>query len=161
MSLAIVDRDGIRPALAWLPQKMDSLEARVMLGAIGNQEGDGFTARRQYNNGPARSFWQMERGGGVVGVLTHHASSELALMACKWRGVTASSQSVWEAIEFDDLLAAIWARLLLYTDPRSLPALGNMDDAWSYYIRNWRPGKPHPDKWAENYTKAFNFYKDQ
>lgn len=158
MSLLEVDRDGIRPALAWLPSKMNTVEARVMLGAIGYQESE-FEHRRQMGNGPARSFWQMERGGGVVGVLTHAASSELALMACKWRGVRASSQDVWEAIEHDDVLGAIFARLLLFTDPRPLPKLADVDGAWAYYVRNWRPGKPHPDKWPGNHAKAFNFYK--
>ncbi len=52
------------------------------------------------------------------------------------------------------MLACAFARLLLFTDPRPLPALGNPQAAWDYYVRNWRPGKPHRDTWDALYAKA-------
>jgi len=55
---------------------------------------------------------------------------------------------------WNDTLAACMARLLLYTDPRALPATGEQDAAWEYYIRNWRPGMPHPQSWGARYDKA-------
>ncbi len=36
----------------------------------------------------------------------------------------------------------VFARLLLWTDAKPLPAIGDEQGAWDYYLRNWRPGKP-------------------
>ena len=47
-----------------------------------------------------------------------------------------------------------WNCLLLWTDPRPLPRIGEVQAAWDYYIRNWRPGKPHPKSWAPLYAQA-------
>ena len=65
-----------------------------------------------------------------------------------------STAAVNEALASDDVLACAFARLLLFTDPRPLPALGNPQAAWDYYVRNWRPGKPHRDTWDALYAKA-------
>ena len=51
-------------------------------------------------------------------------------------------------------VAAGFARLLLWTDPRPLPAIGDVKAAWQYYLRNWRPGKPHEKTWAPLYAEA-------
>jgi hypothetical protein len=144
---------GIEPALAMLPKKMDSAEARVAMLAICLQESQ-LTHRRQMGDGPARSFWQMERGGGVRGVLTHTASRPYAEQLCAIRGVVPSTFEVWEAIEFDDVLAAGFARLLLWTDAFPLPAVTDSKRAWEYYLRTWNPGKPHPETWAANHSRA-------
>lgn len=146
----IVD-DAIRPALGLLGLR-DTPEARVMLLAIGQQESR-FEHRRQIG-GPARGFWQFERGGGVVGVLTHKASAQRAATLCAARGVDATPAAVYDRLEHDDVLAAGFARLLLLTDPKPLPAVGDVDGAWAYYLRNWRPGKPHPKTWPALYEKA-------
>ncbi|RZJ24779.1 MAG: hypothetical protein EOO54_08405 [Haliea sp.] len=132
---------------------MDTTPARVMLLAIGYQE-SAFLHRRQMGNGPARGFWQFERGGGVVGVLNHPASADLASHLCDVRRVPLVSEAVHAALETDDVLAVGFARLLLWTDRGPLPGVYDADDAWAYYLRNWRPGKPHPDKWAANHAKA-------
>ena len=154
---------AIDAAFSMLPAKMDSKEARVELYAIGYQESE-FKVRRQYNNGPAASFWQMEKGGGIIGVLRHAASRNFAMQICSERGITPNVNSVWNAMLYDDVLGAAFARLLLYTDPRPLPKVPELinptapehSDSWQYYERNWRPGKPHPEKWALSYTKALN-----
>lgn len=146
----IID-DAIRPALELLGLR-DTPEARVMLLAIGLQESR-FEHRRQIG-GPARGFWQFERGGGVVGVLTHAASAQRAAALCAARGVDATPAAVYPALEQDDVLAAGFARLLLLTDPKPLPAVGDVDGAWAYYLRNWRPGKPHPKTWPALYARA-------
>ncbi|WP_325435970.1 hypothetical protein [Pseudomonas nitroreducens] len=153
MDLRDVRRSIIEPALLLLPAKMESPQAVVMLLAIGLQESH-FEYRRQLGNGPARSFWQMERGGGVHGVLRHPISAKIAANICAIRGVEPNDQAVWEAIERDDVLAACMARLLLYTDPLRLPALGDSAGAWDLYLRVWRPGKPRPAEWPENYAAA-------
>ena len=72
MTLTEVLRLAIEPALLLLPARMESAEATVMLLAIGLQESR-LEHRRQIK-GPARSFWQAEKGGGMVhGVLRHPA----------------------------------------------------------------------------------------
>lgn len=146
-------RDIIGPAAALLPS-MDSPKARMMLLAIGLQESR-FEHRRQIG-GPARGFWQFESGGGVRGVLTHKTSAYDAAKICPARGVGSSTKEVYERLENDDILACCFARLLLLTDPRSLPMIGDVDGAWDYYFRNWRPGKPHPETWPALYEQAHN-----
>ncbi|SDH49751.1 hypothetical protein [Pseudomonas panipatensis] len=153
MELIQVRRSVLEPALSLLPAKMSSPAAIAMILGIGLQE-SGFTYRRQMGNGPARGFWQMERGGGVHGVLTHSASTKLACSICAQRGVEPTEQAVWGAIEQDDILAAAFARLLLWTDVQALPVLGDTAGGWSLYSRVWRPGKPRPTEWPANYLKA-------
>ena len=136
----------VEPGLALLPKPMDTDAARVMLLAIGLQESR-LIHRRQIG-GPARGLWQFERGGGVVGVLRHRASAELAEDVCAQRGVEPTPAKLYEALALDDLLACAIARLLLFTDPRPLPRTdAPAESAWDYYIRNWRPGKPHRRTW--------------
>jgi hypothetical protein len=145
MTLDEITRTGIEPALAALPPKMTSTEARVMLLAIGLQESK-FEHRWQVLNdatkkGPARSFWQGEQGGGMVtGTMTHPASKDLARALCAARGVAFTPWAVWTAIENDDVLAAALARLLLWTEPAALPRAADTEAAWLLYLRAWRPG---------------------
>lgn len=145
--------DIIDPAARLLPS-MDSPRARIMLLAIGLQESR-FERRRQIK-GPARGFWQFESGGGVRGVLLHKASAYDAAKVCHARGVGRSTREVYDRLEHDDILACCFARLLLYTDPRPLPMIGDVDASWDYYERNWRPGKPHPHTWPGLYERAHN-----
>ena len=148
---------AVNEALRLLPPAMDSKEARVMLYAIGLQESR-FTHRAQVidggGKGPARGYWQFERGGGVTGVLRHPASKYWMHSACNARNVPAQPMNVWLALETDDVLAAAAARLLLFTDPARLPAIGEQAEALRYYLRVWRPGKPHPETWPECYETA-------
>lgn len=149
--------DVLVPAAALLPPRMDTFGARGLLLAICGQEA-AFKHRRQIG-GPARGLWQFERGGGVKGVLTHKASQTQAVNVCETCGVKPSTEAVYQALEHDDILAACFARLLLWTDPKPIPVLfknSTKDAMWDYYKRNWRPGKPHPDRWPANYAKAMD-----
>lgn len=153
-------RSAINPGLALLPPKMDSTEARVMLLAIGLQESRFLyraqkIAGRPYEKGPARGWWQFERGGGVVGVMTHPATNEHAHYVCGVRGVPFDSVLVHAKLEEDDVLAAAFARLLLWADRRALPSLdASHEEAWDCYIRCWKPGKPHRHTWDEFHSQA-------
>jgi len=142
----------VGPGLALLPSTMDSERARVLLLAIGLQESR-LEHRRQIG-GPARGLWQFERAGGVQGVLRHEATAQLAAEVCRARGVAPDVSVVYGQLEHDDLLACAFARLLLWTDPQPLPALGYSAAAWQYYLRTWRPGKPHRETWDRLYRKA-------
>ncbi|MGW8306391.1 MAG: hypothetical protein ACWGIK_11295 [Achromobacter pulmonis] len=157
MDLKTMTATAITPALALLPARMDTAEARVMLVAIGLQESR-FTHRRQIG-GPARGFWQFEKGtrasrGGVWGVYLHVASKGHLAGLCKARSVACDPDAIYAALEYDDVLAAGVARLLLWTDPKALPAVGDADAGWSLYLRTWRPGRPHPDTWPDLYRQA-------
>lgn len=125
--------------LSYLPAKFNTLQAQKMLSAIQHQE-DPAMRRRQWPTGPARGLWQFEAGGGVAGVLTHPASRTHALAACEKAGVRPTTAAVWATLQHDDKLAAAFARLLLFTDAAALPAIGDEEGAWAYYLRNWRPG---------------------
>ncbi|WP_428309255.1 hypothetical protein [Hydrocarboniphaga sp.] len=142
----------IPAALQLLPAALDSARARLLLVAIAIQESA--LRYRQQVGGPARGFWQFEQGGGVNGVLTHPATRPLALAVCETLVVTPTAGEVYAAIAQNDLLACCVARLLLKADAAALPDIGDRDGAWAYYQRNWRPGKPHPDKWPANYEAA-------
>lgn len=153
-------RVTVDPGLAWcatVPGWRASADdrARVELVAISGQEA-GWTARVQGGDGPAHGLWQFERGGAVRGVLNHPASEAMAAAACRAAGVGATENAVYAAIMRDDRLALAFARLLLWTDPHPLPAIGAMWPAWDYYKRNWRPGKPGPDRWPGNYQAAIS-----
>ncbi|CAB3907584.1 hypothetical protein LMG26842_05692 [Achromobacter dolens] len=157
MTLDTIVAGAITPALALLPARMDTPEARVMLLAIGLQESR-FVHRRQIG-GPARGFWQFEKGtrasrGGVWGVFLHAASKDHLAALCKARSVACDPDAIYAALEYDDVLAAGVARLLLWTDPKALPAVGDSDAGWALYLRTWRPGKPKPDSWPPLYRQA-------
>ena len=160
--LEVVTRTAIDPALALLPQHMDSDKARVLLLAIGLQESR-LEYRRQLPNGPAVSLWQFEPGskasrGGVWGVYLHHQSTELLRLLCRARDCEFTPRSIYGRIESDDVLAAGVARLLLWTDPKPLPDVDNEVSAWELYAyRCWRPGKPHPETWPGFHRQAREF----
>lgn len=153
----------IPQAMALLLQRMDTREARVMLVAICLQE-SGLADRRQgtdSNPGPARGLPQFEENG-VLGVMNHVASRDIARRVANARGVIFNTRAIHRAMETDDVLALAFARLLLWTDRGALPALGDVDTARDYYLRNWRPGAANTApglagikaRWCRNYPEA-------
>ena len=143
----------MEPALAILPARMDTPEARLMMLAITGQEAD-FQHRWQIYDrskplamGAARGLWQFERGGGVKCVLTHERTRALAANVCRLRGISATVDAVYNRLHADDVLAAAFARLLLWSSPRALPAVGQEQGAFDFYLREWRPGA-----WANGST---------
>lgn len=153
LNLAIV------PALAELERFgiPDTVDARRLLLTIALQESN-LAHRRQVisgggENGPAVSFWQAELTGGMCkGVLTHHATAVRMRDACVDFNVFATPQGLWEAMRYNDIIAAIAARLLIFTLPSALPT--GAQAGWAQYVLAWRPGKPHPEKWASNWDLA-------
>lgn len=152
---------AIGPALALMQPRFYTPNAVHLLLAIGLQE-SGLCERCQIidggGKGPARGLWQFERAGGVVGVLTHPLTRTHAWDVCRERGVAATSQDVWSRLESDDVLAAAFARLLLWTDGKPLPERNDADGGWALYAKRlWRPGKPHPERWPANFARAGRF----
>lgn len=159
ISVSFARDNIIKPTLVeLLPAKFNTDEAVVMLQVIGLQESE-FKTRVQGGGGPARSFWQFEKAG-VRGVLKHPASMRLALAVCAHENVKATVSSIHERMATNDQLGCAFARLLLYTDPRPLPKIGDVDEAFQYYLRNWRPGAykrdPHglERRWKNNYKEV-------
>lgn len=137
---------GLNPGFALLPPRMDSPRARAMVLAICLQESD--LQHRRQNGGPARGYAQFERGGGVLGVLTHRLTRTHAEDVCWKLDIAPSAEAVYTALEFCDPLAVAFARLLLWSDPGTLPDRHSDLHGWALYLRTWRPGKPHPKKWG-------------
>lgn len=158
MPLDSIQTGAIAPAFALLPAQMSGRRATVMLLTIGLQESD-LQYRRQ-KNGPARGLWQFEKAGGVVGVLNFRTTQSIAAAVCLNQGIAPNAQAVYDSLEGNDVLAAAFARLLLWTDPKPLPALGDVEQAWQLYIRVWRPGALARDpeglrkRWTGNYAQA-------
>lgn len=144
MTAADFYRHFMVPAALWadaaaaLPR---SRASDVLLLAIAGQE-SAWTHRAQVSvgmeAGPARGWWQFERGGGVAGVLTHRASKDKARALCEAAMVQPTPAAVWRAIEGHDGLAYGFARLLAWVDPAAIPT--EKDAAFAFYLRGWRPG---------------------
>lgn len=149
---------AVNPAFELLPEKMDTPEARVLMFAIAMQESR-LIHRRQLPDGPANGLWQFEQGtrasrGGVWGVYLHPTSKRLLADFCEELGVDCDPETIYDELQSNDVLAAGVARLLLATDPRKLPDEDDTDGAWDYYVRNWRPGKPHRSTWDAFHEQA-------
>ncbi|MFV0411493.1 MAG: hypothetical protein ACK5LJ_17880 [Paracoccus sp. (in: a-proteobacteria)] len=152
-----------------LPNRFDSPQRRVMMLAISGQESGDWLQTRQiafYREGvpvygKAHGLPQFEQNGGVSGVLRHPSTSVEARAVCLRRGVAPIPGDVWHAMAVDQPFAMAFAALLLYSDRAPLPALGDVEGAWAYYLRNWRPGKPHPDTWPFYYKAALDFVTER
>lgn len=167
MSQAEILAGIIRPVLDHLAREHrvpGGPAAEAMLLAIGMQESR-FQHRDQIvpgkppgQIGPATGWWQFERGGGVRGVMTHPRTRPIALPLVQAAGLSWDEVAIWTAFTRPegDELACAFARLLLYSDPRPLPAAvaEAEDDAWECYLRNWRPGRPHRGTWGGFWRQA-------
>jgi hypothetical protein len=163
-------RHTLPAAYALLPAPMASPAASTMLLAIGLQESK-FLARRQGGGGPARGFWQFERGHvagvlkapiakrNITGVLRHPATAEhiaRALRHLRYGGAVGNATACHAIVEHNDTVACVFARLLLWTLPERLPRAHEVDRAWQQYVKAWRPGKPHRETWTSNYAEAWH-----
>lgn len=133
-----------------------SKPAARLLVAIALQE-SALRHRRQVSSdgtesGPAMSFWQFEKGGGCRGVLNHRLSAPYMRRVCEDFNVEATSQGLWTAMQYQDIVAACAARLLVLTLPKPLPE--TQAQGWAQYLDAWRPGTPHPDKWTSCWMVA-------
>lgn len=157
-----VHRFTLPAAYDLLPPKMNSPAATAMLLAIGLQESR-FQHRVQVG-GPAHGFWQFEKNGGVKGVMTHPLTAghaRKALRDLQYPGAVESLETVYAVIIHNDVLAAVFARLLLWTVPGALPTRHQSAAGWRQYIDGWRPGKPHPNTWPDFFQEAWLLVDEQ
>lgn len=153
MTSATFLRIAIQPAATLLPPAMNTPNARALVLAICRQESR-LVHRRQLH-GPARGFAQFELAGGVVGVLTHPSTKAHIEGVLQELSYPPAASACYEAIEHNDILACVFARLLLWTDPHPLPASTDADGAWATYERTWRPGKPHRASFNPFFAEAW------
>jgi hypothetical protein len=124
--------------------------ARVLLMTIAGQE-SAWKFRVQ-QGGPAHSYWQFEKGGGVAQLFA--VTPTQLRKVCEALDISYDIDTVYQAMVYNDVLACSMARLLLWQDPAALPAVGEVDLAYAYYDRNWRPGAKRPQDWPPNYATA-------
>lgn len=151
-------RTAIEPAGAELARAgvLDSAPARRFVLAIALQE-SGLRHRRQVSadgteSGPASGFAQFEKGGACAGLLSHRVAAPILRKLLEDYNVEPTSLSLWTAIQYQDIVAAGAARLLIHTLPQKLPS--TEAEGWEQYLDGWRPGKPRADAWAANWATA-------
>lgn len=151
-------------AFSLLPAGMDSVQARAMLLAIGLQESK-LRDRAQLVGGavewwhsidpPANSYYQFENVS-IRLMLQHSVARHLLIPALSALDYPVDAPGIiHEAVRDNDILATILARALLRTVPEALPEQREQQRGWEQYLWAWRPGKPHPKTWAENWRKAW------
>lgn len=137
--IGLLHRSLIPAALSLLPAKFDTPAARALLLAIALQESR-CAYRRQMGQGPARGFFQFELHGGVLGVLTHPYTLQYLRPVLLELCYPPAATACYEALEHNDILAIVFARLLLYSVPGSLAQEAEVERAWAQYLYGWRPG---------------------
>lgn len=143
--------------------KFQDPRAHALIISIALQESE-FKARRQRLNysrewwefvkSPAVSYWQFE-DIGIKEVLRNPVSRDEALAVLEIFGLPEDIPTIREALVYNDVLAAAWARLALWRHPERLPHKGEVHAAWNQYLSVWKPGRPHRHKWATNWAIAW------
>lgn len=154
MNPSLFVNSALLPALSLLPEKMNSEAARIQIMAIGFQESR--MLYRKQIGGPARGYFQFEKNGGVKGVLTHHSTKDHIknVLGMLDYDRDSTAEECYYYIEHNDILAVVFARLLLWSDPN--PLVIEEHAAWNLYLRTWRPGKPHIQTWGQSWNNALS-----
>lgn len=152
-------KESINPALNLLPPVMNSFPAVVQLCATSIQESR--IEHRKQIGGPAVSFYQFEKIG-IKDVLERPTSRQHAIKACEVFDVAPTVNDVYAIFQKTegDILASVFARLNYWNERSPLPSLTTPPTtreaaAWAYYIKVWRPGKPHLSSWPMAYWRAY------
>jgi hypothetical protein len=142
-------------AMSLLPEKMNSPEAKAILTAICLQE-SALRYRRQIG-GPALGLWQWELP--QVGLVLRHAVvgplARNVLAALVYDPGDPPHQHIHAAMEHNDVLQCAFSRLLLWPDAAPLPKRDDVQGSLATYLRVWKPGRPHPQKWPANWAAAW------
>jgi hypothetical protein len=121
-------------------------EREVLLVAIAIQE-SGLKHRRQIGGGPARSWWQIEPDTAI------DTFQRCLPIRDVWEEFPLGDELLVE-LEHSEIRACAIAAGILRLTPGRLPAVGDEDAAWQYYLKAWRPGKPRPGPWHKAYSDA-------
>ena len=140
---------AIRPTLRWMGEPFDNALAERILLAIAMQESD--MEHRHQVGGPAHGFFQFEPIGCAEAIridgLNQTRFFERLVLPTQY-------DELHVALEWSEAAMVVCARLILWSITRPLPGPHEQADAWRQYIRAWKPGKPHPDRWPANWALA-------
>lgn len=140
------------PAMAALP-KIDSAKARLALMATAGTE-SAWTYRIQKPVGYAHGFWQFEKRGACLDVLTNDKVRMITVALAQAAGVALDLDSIFDAIIDHDFLACQLARLNYLLDQHPLAEVGDVDGCYARYIDVWRPGKPSRARFDDCYAQS-------
>lgn len=139
------------PGLVSLPQ-MDTPKARLALMATAGTESE-YLFRIQKPVGYAHGFWQFEKKGACLDVVTNDRVRTITATLAQAAGVALDLDSIFDAIIDHDLLACQLARLNYWLDiHHPLAELGDVDGAYARYIAVWEPGKPSRSRFDKYYA---------
>ncbi len=127
-----------------------------MLVAVALQESD--LRHRKQIGGPALSYLMWEPGNlsALPGVLRHPATQGMAAaFVADLDYADLTPEELRQATVYDCTLSAGLGRLLLYTLPDALPQRHDSAESWGQYMRAWRPGRPHPERWSQRWLTAW------
>lgn len=146
----------VEPTLQWMAPLVGiepTDQARVLLMAIAGTESN-WTERLQGGGGPARGRHQFEGGdmSGLAQVLM--ACPIHAKAVCTALVIPYDRPTIFQAVAWNDTLDCAMARLLLWQHPPKLPALGDVQGAYQYYLDTWHPGAPRPAEWSGYYDQS-------
>ena len=131
----------IRPTLAWMGKPYDSPEAARMLACIAQTESS--CLHRRQISGPARSWWQCEPP-------TLHDLLKRWQLGVDKLTALGLYPAIWDdprtVLEWSETAGCVVARGLLWLDPHPLPTTA--EDGLATYLRVWRPGRPHPERFT-------------
>lgn len=153
-TLYYVHRHVWPAAMALLPGAMNTQEAEAEILAAGLQESE-FEARVQGSSGPAHGYWQFERNGGVKELLSDDRTASLLATALHTLNYPRDVKACYNGIVDNDVLACCFARVLLWKFPERLPTMNEPQRGWEQYNKSWRPGKPRPKDWPDNFAEAW------
>jgi hypothetical protein len=142
MTPALLNSLVIQPVVAELnwPQPR---ERAVLLLAIATQE-SGLRHRVQQPTGPARSWWQLELSTAIDCCTRNYEVRNLCA-------------EIGREYEHSDSAACVIAAGILRITRGKLPKVGDVEKAWNYYLKAWRPGKPAQERWQQAYEQAARF----
>jgi hypothetical protein len=162
-ALATVARDWAKDllepnlfALEPLIEVPVTLRALRFMTTIAGQE-SAWKHRHQVG-GPAHGNFQFEKHGGCKEIMLNKRTRPRIQKVFEHVGEEFELNNAFALIETHDLIMVAFARLLVWQDPAPLPIMSVQ--AWNYYIRNWRPGKPHPKSWRGLWDIAGSIYPD-
>lgn len=139
-----------------------NIRAMVQIVATALQEST-CRFRKQVPTGPARSYLQIEtptamaayRKDKYLGAELMNLNLSMTTLQKTGREAMLASAYMAQVVELNDIAAVLVGRAIMWLDPHPLPALGDHAGAWKFYNEfTWRPGKPHPELWPENYLEA-------
>jgi hypothetical protein len=146
--MRLLSRNLVGPVLRWMGASYDSPSVMAEMVTIAYVESD--CRYRKQIKGPARSFWQIEPFTGLDFL------NRSARLQYFWKQLRLprplTMQGVGDQLYKDDRAGCVMARVILWErlsktapppfDPGEAAAKEGLDQ----YLKAWRPGRPHPER---------------